>query len=232
LAGSTGMVFVDGAGSTWTSSGSLSVGDFGAGTLSISHGGAVSNGGGVIGAIAGSTGMVFVDGAGSSLDQQFQPGCWRFRRRHLGDHQWRRGQQRHGHIGNSLGSTAMVSVAGAGSTWTSADMYVGGLSTGTLSISSGGAVSSDTTYIGYGSASTGMVFVDGAGSTWTNSGKHFRRRPDRNRHVDHFERRHCKQRLELSRQLFRQAPGGYRRRLDMEQQFGSLCRVSGGGVAR
>src|SRR5438445_10410 len=66
FAGSTGMVFVDGAGSTWTSSGSLSVGDFGSGTLAITHGGAVSNGGGVIGAIAGSTGMVFVDGAGST----------------------------------------------------------------------------------------------------------------------------------------------------------------------
>ena len=39
----TGMVFVDGAGSTWGNSADLTIGNLGAGTLTISNGGKVSN---------------------------------------------------------------------------------------------------------------------------------------------------------------------------------------------
>ncbi len=65
-AGSTGTVTVDGAGSTWTNSGDLVVGDSGTGTLTIQNGGAVSNVIGVLGFLAGSTGTATVDGAGSA----------------------------------------------------------------------------------------------------------------------------------------------------------------------
>ena len=47
--GSTGAVTVDGAGSTWTNSGDLYVGNSGTGTLTIRNGGTVSNGFGFIG---------------------------------------------------------------------------------------------------------------------------------------------------------------------------------------
>ena len=62
--GSTGIVTVDGAGSSWTNSGGLFVGFSGTGTLTIQNGGTVSSSGG--GAIDGSTGTVTVTGTGSS----------------------------------------------------------------------------------------------------------------------------------------------------------------------
>ncbi|WP_244558527.1 autotransporter domain-containing protein [Tardiphaga sp. OK246] len=62
----TGTTTVNGAGSSWTNSGNLSVGNSRAGTLTIENGGAVSNVIGWIGVNAGSTGTVTVDGAGSS----------------------------------------------------------------------------------------------------------------------------------------------------------------------
>ncbi len=60
--GVTGVVTVDGTGSTWTNSVSLQVGHIGNGTLNITAGGAVSNAVGYIGYNEGSTGVVTVDG--------------------------------------------------------------------------------------------------------------------------------------------------------------------------
>ncbi len=62
--GSVGVVTVTGPGSTWANSGSLCVGDYGTGTLTISGGGYVSNVHSVIG--ANSTSTVMVTGAGST----------------------------------------------------------------------------------------------------------------------------------------------------------------------
>jgi T5SS/PEP-CTERM-associated repeat protein len=64
--GSTGLVTVDGAGSTWTNSANLLVGDFGSATLNITNGGAVSNDIGEIAFQSDSTGTVTVDGTGST----------------------------------------------------------------------------------------------------------------------------------------------------------------------
>ena len=58
--GGTGTVTVENAGSTWTNSGSLRVGNAGVGTLTIQTGGSVSNTIGFIGDDAGSTGTVKV----------------------------------------------------------------------------------------------------------------------------------------------------------------------------
>jgi T5SS/PEP-CTERM-associated repeat protein len=72
LAGSTGTVTVDGAGSTLNLGGILFVGEQGAGTITVRNGGSVgfSSGapsGAIIGGVAGSTGAVTVDGVGSTL---------------------------------------------------------------------------------------------------------------------------------------------------------------------
>ena len=64
--GSTGTVTVDGAGSTWTNAGELSVGGRGNGTLNILNGGSVSNTLGAIGYEDGSTSTATVDGTGSA----------------------------------------------------------------------------------------------------------------------------------------------------------------------
>src|SRR5690349_17650205 len=84
--------------------------------------------------------------------------------------------------GGTLGSTAaflgyladangVVTVTGAGSAWNnSSDLFLAASpsSTGTLTISNGGAVSDTVGHVG--SGGTGIATVDGAGSTWTNSG--------------------------------------------------------------
>jgi outer membrane autotransporter protein len=64
--GATGTVTVDGAGSTWTNSSDLFVGDQAIGTLTISNGGAVSNALGYLGYDFGSTGTATVTDAGST----------------------------------------------------------------------------------------------------------------------------------------------------------------------
>ncbi|NQU23834.1 MAG: PEP-CTERM sorting domain-containing protein [Candidatus Nealsonbacteria bacterium] len=62
----TGVVSVDGTGSTWTNRFGLFVGTGGSGTLNISGGATVNNSNGLIGSGSGSTGVVSVDGVGST----------------------------------------------------------------------------------------------------------------------------------------------------------------------
>ncbi len=66
LSSSTGVVTVDGANSTWTTSDRFYVGLSGNGTLNITDGGAVSNQYGHIGRYLDSAGVVTVDGTGST----------------------------------------------------------------------------------------------------------------------------------------------------------------------
>ena len=62
----TGLVTVDGVDSKWTTGGSLYIGRYGDGTLSITNGAVVSNNGpAFVGLYKSGTGMVTVDGAGS-----------------------------------------------------------------------------------------------------------------------------------------------------------------------
>ena len=65
-AGSTGTATVTGAGSTWTVSEDLSIGEEGAGTLNIEAGGQVSSSWASLGFDPGSTGAATVTGAGST----------------------------------------------------------------------------------------------------------------------------------------------------------------------
>ncbi len=80
-----------------------------------------------------------------------------------------------GYIGNMVGATGVVTVDGIDSTWTCEGYYnhlhVGNSGHGTLNITNGGAVISDSQgYIGKDSGSTGVVTVDGSSSTWTHNG--------------------------------------------------------------
>ncbi|MEN6450963.1 MAG: hypothetical protein ABFC96_10765, partial [Thermoguttaceae bacterium] len=77
-----------------------------------------------------------------------------------------------GYVGYASGSSGVATVSGAGSTWAiSKSMYVGHFGSGTLTIGSGGTVSSDSGYLGccY-SSSIGTATVEGAGATWANRG--------------------------------------------------------------
>jgi T5SS/PEP-CTERM-associated repeat protein len=172
--GSMGEVAVNGGGSTWTNSASLTVGHFGNGTLNITGGGAVSNSYSYIGDEVGSTGEVKVDGADSTWTSN---GKFTVGLSGSGTLNITGGgavsNSSSCFIGGNSGSTGVVTVDGAGSTWTnsSAYFYVGHSGNGTLNITGGGAVSNSLWgTIGNYSGSTGVVTVDGAGSTWTNSG--------------------------------------------------------------
>ena len=64
-AGSTGIVGVSGAGSTWNQAGFTCVGQLGSGTLSVSNGGSVTSSDTYVAGGSTSTGVVMVTGAGS-----------------------------------------------------------------------------------------------------------------------------------------------------------------------
>ena len=182
--GSTGAVTVTGAGSTWTNSGSLDVGWWGAGTLTVSDGGLVTAqtlsaspddlfGNGTItvnGAVLDAD-LVFDSthgptqslpfGAGGTLNLKVD-GTGGLGAGHKGTGTLRIAEGRSvastvGYLGYSSGSTGTATVTGAGSTWTNAGLlYVGHRGAGTLTVSDGGLVTAQTLY-----ASSGDLFGNG-----------------------------------------------------------------------
>jgi T5SS/PEP-CTERM-associated repeat protein len=169
LAGSSGRVEVTGAGSKWTSAGTLSVGTSGAGAVEIRAGGNITSEGSIfLAERAGSSGAAIVDGAGSILssDQSLLVGD-------LGPGTLEitgggRASSGIAHVGRLAGSSGSVSVDGEGSLWSMTHLHVGGgaiiggAGTGTVSISNGGTVSFFNGHIAAGGP--GTVTVDGAGS--------------------------------------------------------------------
>ncbi len=166
--GSTGSATVDGAGSTWTISDNLLVGQLGSGTLSIANGGTVSNGYGCIGyGSAGGTGVATVDGAGSTWTNSNSLYVGYAGSGTLNIVGGGAVSTTHGYVGYGSDSTGAATVDGDGSTWTSISrLYVGEFGYGTLNITGGGSVSNAEGCIGVISGSTGAVTVDGTGSSW------------------------------------------------------------------
>jgi len=75
-AGSTGMVTVDGTGSTWTNGGTLSVGNSGSGTLNITNGGIVTVTGNTYVAYNNTaTGSINFGANGGNVETQSLSGC-------------------------------------------------------------------------------------------------------------------------------------------------------------
>jgi len=168
-AGGSGAVAVDGAGSRWSNSGSLYVGDSGNGTLAIGNGGAVSNANGHIGHVAGGSGAVTVDGAGSRWSNSGavivgQSGSGTLAIRNGGAV-----SNANGHIGLYLGGSGAVTVDGAGSSWSSSGVLtLGYYGNGTLSISNGGAANvaggTGTTVLANYSGSSGTLDIGAGGA--------------------------------------------------------------------
>jgi len=167
----TGTVTVTGSGSTWANSGTLSVGNYGTGTLTIENGGSVSNAAAAVGDKFGSTGTVTVTGAGSTWTSS---GTLYVGNSGTGTLTIANGgtvSNINVRVGSVSGSTGTVTVTGAGSTWTnSASLTVGLEGTGTLAIENGGTVSSANSQVGSVAGSSGTVTVTGAGSSWASSG--------------------------------------------------------------
>jgi len=166
----TGVVTIDGAGSTWVNGRELYVGSGGNGTLNVFRGAAVSNSYGYIGYGSDSTSVVVIDGDGSTWNnsERLYVGYWGSGT--LNIFGGAAVSNDYAYIGYDTNSTGVVTVGGTGSTWTNnGRLYVGHEASGTLSISEGAAVSNSYGYIGYDTDSTGAVTVAGTGTTWTNS---------------------------------------------------------------
>ena len=170
-----GTVDVDGTGSKWSISGYLTVGLLGAGSLSITNGGAVSNSMGYVGNKTGAYGTVTVDGAGSTWTNSMIL--------FVGTENGSRASLNitnggvvvsnfGGNVANNAGSVADITVDGHGSKWTMTygDFEIGRAGTGTMSITNGGVVSDVNGNIANNPTGIATVTVDGVGSTWTNSG--------------------------------------------------------------
>ena len=188
LSGANGTATVDGAGSTWTSSGNLFVGDAGTGTLDVKNGGKINDGNGIIGYGVGSTGTVTVDGVGSKW---VHANVLRIGQSGTGElfiHGGGLVSDVTGDLGTNSGAKGTVTVDGTGSTWAnSGDLNVGSSGEGLLKILAGGVVTNGSgtgsgsgvggvvgavgdAYMGKNKGSSGTVTVNGVGSSWTDSG--------------------------------------------------------------
>jgi T5SS/PEP-CTERM-associated repeat protein len=173
--GTTGTVTITGASSNWTQTSGITVGNNGVGTLNVQSGGSLSTSAGTIGSGSGSFGTANISGAGSTWtltnpltvgnngegvinvtsggQVSIQNAFW-----------WS--------IGVNATSQGTATVSGAGSRVDVAnDLFLGSAGIGTLTISSGGQVTSDDGFIAA-SAGTGVgdVTITGAGSSWTTIG--------------------------------------------------------------
>jgi fibronectin-binding autotransporter adhesin len=170
--GSAGIATITDSGTTWSNTGRLYVGNYGDGSLSIENGGSVSADNGVsIGYRSSSTGSVTIDGVGSTLSSPYgtylnvgSVGNGTLTIANGGEvNSWNVYVAGSGINATSTGS---IVVTGLGSTWTNIqDFYLGRYGIGSLTIESGGVVSSGGLYIGDKNYSSGTVTVTGPGST-------------------------------------------------------------------
>ena len=143
-AGSTGMVTIDGSGSSWTNSGSVYVGRSGAGTLNVAGGGVVESGYAYLGESLNSNGAATVDGSGSSWTSLVLTvggnGDGMLAITDGGAVFVTRPASRYlSPIGHHSDSTGQVAVDGAGSTLSfNTSVEVGSAGQGTLTLTNGG----------------------------------------------------------------------------------------------
>jgi T5SS/PEP-CTERM-associated repeat protein len=177
---STGTVSIN---LTQSSSGCLGAGWNGAGSLTIEDKLAVSSSTGYLGYHAGATGVATVSGSGSSWSTGsagLYVGYGGDGTLAITDRGAVSGSYGNAYLGYENTATGSVSISGTGSTWSidKGRLAIGYRGSGTLSITSGGSVSSGTSTSGYYYAagiacmpgSTGAVYVDGVGSIWRQSG--------------------------------------------------------------
>jgi outer membrane autotransporter protein len=172
LPGGVGTVTVTGAGSSWSTAGTIVVGGQGTGMLIIQDGGTAqdgaTSGGGSIGLSAGSTGTVIVTGPGSTWINGPSGGL------NIGSFGTGTLTIANGgkviditplvtNIGNAPGSQGTVTVTGAGSLWSDiAGFRIGNSGTGTLTVADGGIVTGPTVTIAANAGSVGTLNI-GAG---------------------------------------------------------------------
>jgi autotransporter family porin len=170
--GSTGLVEVSGLGSQWDNSSYIYVGGGGDGTLNISQGGVVNNISGIVGSPTEIGSIATVSDAGSQWNNS---GTLSIGSSGNGTLLIQRGgvvtSTGVAYIGNQAGSTGLVEVTDDGSQWNNnGNLSVGNLGDGTLNISQGGVVRSNSAYVGSSTDTGSVITVSGDGSQWINNG--------------------------------------------------------------
>lgn len=167
--GSTGLVTIDGSGSTWDVTNTLVVGGGGVGTLTVSDGAALTSGEATIGNLTSGSGSaatvtgadsswsvdgaLFVGGTGNATLTVEDGGSV------LSD--W-------AYIGYNSGSTSSVTIDGSGSEFeVSNSLFVGNSGTGTLTVSDSATATVGAAYIGFNTGSNGSAVIDDATLTVT-----------------------------------------------------------------
>jgi len=141
-----GTVTVDGAGSTWTNSAPLVVGNEGDGTVTVQHGGVASTtNDSRVGNLSGSVGTATVTGAGSQWNSGNHLYVGQNGTGTLNVEAGGTVTNNSGIVGFTAGASGTATVTGTGSQWNNSNLYVGGSSTaaggtGNLSIQDNGLV--------------------------------------------------------------------------------------------
>ncbi|MEN3931596.1 autotransporter outer membrane beta-barrel domain-containing protein [Microvirga sp. W0021] len=163
-AGSIGTVEIKGNGSTWTSSGTIDVGQYGTGSMTISDGGLLSsNVYSNIGTYSGAHGTVRVTGNGSQWLNNgglfvgyFGTGNMIVSDGGLVSNTFVR-------MGANPSSASTVLVTGMNSRWiNSGNLSVGFSGSASLTVSNSGAVSATTVYVAEDSGSSGIINIGAA----------------------------------------------------------------------
>ena len=173
LSSSSGILNIDGIGSSWTHQSNMTVGNVGQGSVNITNGGAMTSGGLVfIGDFFGATGNLMLDGAGSTWNSQ---GVVSVGNSGTGTLTIQNGGAATisglTKIGDNLGGAdGSISVSGIGSSLTTlSEMFVGNFGSGSIDINGGGHATTTRMKVGDEAGSTGTLTVSGAGSSLSDS---------------------------------------------------------------
>ena len=171
---STSTVVVSGLSSQW-STGSLSVGIEGKGTIQISDGGVLTSTEAYFGTDSAGNGAIQVEGNGSNWNNtgDIFLGMTNFTSSSGSLEVFNGGSASNvsASIGHGRLANSRVLVEGSGSNWTNSNsLVVGQAGQGTLSIEGGGRVTSASGVIGFEADSVGLVEIQGNDSNWNNTG--------------------------------------------------------------
>lgn len=150
--------------SPWDAGSSLTIGQTGTGSLTISDGATVTNAMGTIGELAGSDGRVTVSGPSSTWENALPLTVGQGGKGQLNVADGGYVSAAELHIGQESGAEGIVNVSGAAYLQSQAELYVGEQGKGTLNITDGGQVHARIGLIGLTPGSSGSVLVDGASS--------------------------------------------------------------------
>lgn len=164
----SGAIVVDDA--TLSITDRIGVGYNGTGTMTIRNGATVEADGAILGWNAAATGTATVTGAGSRWDNTGTLYVGNLGDGVLTIADGAAVTSTDGYVGTENGSDSELLVSGAGSSWTMNGAFFAGHNAGaegTVTIASGGSISSLQGILGDLSGSVGTMTVTGAGSTWS-----------------------------------------------------------------